>query len=87
MRESGIATKVTDPELPSHPRRAIPWQNDDFEALGVNRALWDPYRPPGSDQGAMVNQKNFLGTFWPWFKAATLLLKVPNTRKLLVEGR
>lgn len=72
---------------PSSPRRVAPCQNDDFQALGSNRTLWDPYRPPGSGQGAMVNQKDFLGAFWPWFKAATLLLKVRHHLKLLVEGR
>ncbi|CAM9157825.1 unnamed protein product [Ectocarpus sp. 6 AP-2014] len=52
-----------------------PLLNDDFNALGNNPALWDPYRAPGSVQGGIASRQEFLGTFWPWFKAATLLLK------------
>ncbi|CAM9328661.1 unnamed protein product [Hapterophycus canaliculatus] len=55
--------------------RDRPLLDDDFQALGNNKALWDPYRPPGSDQGAVASRQEFLGTFWPWFQAATLLLK------------
>eukprot|EP00903_Cladosiphon_okamuranus_P010648 g10069.t1 len=49
-----------------------PLVSEDFQALGKNSALWDPYPPPGN---ALAHQKDFLGAFWPWFKAATLLLK------------
>lgn len=55
-------------------------QDDDFNALGNNPALWDPYRAPGSVQGGIASRQEFLGTFWPWFKAATLLLKVCRIR-------
>ncbi len=88
LHKAGRPLKTADPELPlPPPRRLAPWQNDDFQALGSNRTLWHPYHPPGSGQGAVVNQKDFLGTFWPWFKAATLLLKVRQHHKLVVEGR
>ncbi|CAN0518268.1 unnamed protein product, partial [Ectocarpus sp. 12 AP-2014] len=29
----------------------------------------------GSVQGGIATRQEFLGTFWPWFNAATLLLK------------
>lgn len=61
-------------------------QNDDFNALGNNPALWDPYRAPGSVQGGIASRQEFLGTFWPWFKAATLLLKVYGRRISVLIG-
>lgn len=51
----------------------VPPKSEDFNALGKNNAAWDPYQPPGN---ALSHKKDFLGAFWPWFKAATLLLKV-----------
>lgn len=51
-------------------------QNADFQSLGRNVDVWNPYSPPGGYPGAMVNKQSFLGSFWPWFEAATRLLKV-----------
>lgn len=65
---------------PPSPRFVDLPQVDDFNALGNNPALWDPYRAPGSVQGGIASRQEFLGTFWPWFKAATLLLKVYERR-------
>ncbi|CAM9438393.1 unnamed protein product [Ascophyllum nodosum] len=55
--------------------RERPLVEDEFQALAKNTQLWQPYTAPGSMPGVVTSRVGFLGSFWPWFKAATRLLK------------
>lgn len=55
-------------------------QDGDFDSLGANEDIWHPYTPPGRRTNLSVDKVPFLGKFWPWFNAATYLLKVSICR-------
>lgn len=55
--------------------RDRPLQPDEFQTLGCRRDVWHPHPPLENIPGVIVTQESFLGSFWPWFKAATQLLK------------